>query len=76
MGSVPRKLPLSAAGDISKHPVLYGGFIPTLTALGSLWWQAAVALEYECSSQQELRGIMGSWLLDPGTEVRSERTKW
>lgn len=76
VGSVPRKLPLFATGKISKNHVLHGGFIPTLTALGSLWWPAAVALEYECSSQQELRGIMGSWLLDSGTEVRSERTKW
>lgn len=75
MSFVPRKLPLFATGEISKHRMLHGGFIPTLTALGSLWWQAAVALEYECSSQQELRGIMGSWLLDPGTDVRSERTK-
>lgn len=62
MGSVPRKLPLFATGEISKHHVLRGDFIPTLTALGSLWWQAAAALEYECGSQQELRGVMG----DPG----------
>lgn len=76
MGSVPRKLPLFATGRISKHHVLHVGFIPTLTVLASLWCQAAVALEYESRSQQELRGIMGSCLLDPGAEVRSERTKW